>query len=189
MCQSTIYLQSTAMGFRFRRRIKILPGVHLNWGKRGTSWSIGGRGATMNISRRGIRNTYSIPGNRYQLPGQTSKWSGDRADPDIGTRRTFGCAGAFILVSGFLALLAIANGIGTAFHLTGYNSFPYPSATPYEEALHPSATPYDEGWQPSPSPTPDRLAESHTDAATAPTAAPVAPAKHTKRHRNRPDWD
>ena len=80
---------------------------------------------------------------------------------------------AFILVSGFLVLLAIANGVGTAIHLTGTDSFP-----------HPSATPYDEGWQPFPSPTPDTLVESDVDAAVAPTAAPVAPAKHTKRYRN-----
>jgi hypothetical protein len=32
------------MGFRFRRSIRILPGVRLNIGKRGVSTSIGGRG-------------------------------------------------------------------------------------------------------------------------------------------------
>ena len=29
------------MGFRFRRSIKILPGIRLNFGKRGVSTSIG----------------------------------------------------------------------------------------------------------------------------------------------------
>jgi len=52
------------MGFRFRKRIKILPGVHLNLSKSGHSWSLGGRGATMNVSKRGIRETYSLPGTR-----------------------------------------------------------------------------------------------------------------------------
>ncbi|MFT8317028.1 MAG: DUF4236 domain-containing protein [Sporolactobacillus sp.] len=33
------------MGFRYNRRIKIAPGIHLNLGKRGHSWSFGKRGA------------------------------------------------------------------------------------------------------------------------------------------------
>jgi uncharacterized protein DUF4236 len=33
------------MGFRFHRSLKILPGIRLNFGKRGISTSIGVRGA------------------------------------------------------------------------------------------------------------------------------------------------
>jgi hypothetical protein len=50
------------MGFRFRRSVKLLPGIRLNFSTRGISTSIGGRGATMNISRRGVRSTFGIPG-------------------------------------------------------------------------------------------------------------------------------
>lgn len=50
------------MGFRFRRTIKIAPGVRLNFSKSGVSTSIGGRGATVNYSKRGTRTTVSIPG-------------------------------------------------------------------------------------------------------------------------------
>jgi hypothetical protein len=51
------------MGFRFRRRIKIAPGVRLNVGKTGfTSMSIGGRGMTMNVGAKGVRTTVGIPG-------------------------------------------------------------------------------------------------------------------------------
>jgi hypothetical protein len=32
------------MGFRYNRRIKIAPGIHLNLGKKGHSWSFGKRG-------------------------------------------------------------------------------------------------------------------------------------------------
>jgi hypothetical protein len=51
------------MGFRFRKSIKILPGIRLNVGKRGiNSVSVGGRGATTNIGKHGTHTTYSIPG-------------------------------------------------------------------------------------------------------------------------------
>lgn len=50
------------MGFRFRRSIKLLPGVRLNFSTGGVSTSLGGRGATVNIGRRGARATVGLPG-------------------------------------------------------------------------------------------------------------------------------
>ena len=50
------------MGFRFRRSIRIAPGIHLNIGKSGLSTSIGGKGATINIGERGTRGTVGLPG-------------------------------------------------------------------------------------------------------------------------------
>ena len=50
------------MGFRFRRRIRIAPGIQLNIGKTGISTSVGGRGLTMNIGRGKTRTTVGIPG-------------------------------------------------------------------------------------------------------------------------------
>jgi hypothetical protein len=50
------------MGWRFRRSIKIAPGIRWNISKSGTSWSIGRRGFTVNVSRRGVRRTVGIPG-------------------------------------------------------------------------------------------------------------------------------
>ena len=50
------------MGFRFRKQIKLLPGVRLNISKSGISTSIGTRGATVNFSKRGTRTTFGIPG-------------------------------------------------------------------------------------------------------------------------------
>ena len=43
------------MGFRFRRRLKIFPGLWDNLSKRGGSLSVGGRGATINVSKKGVR--------------------------------------------------------------------------------------------------------------------------------------
>ena len=49
--------------FSFRRRIKILPGLSLNLGKRGISTSIGPRGAKLTLGgQRGPRATIGIPG-------------------------------------------------------------------------------------------------------------------------------
>lgn len=50
------------MGFRFRRSIKIAPGIRLNVSKSGLSASIGRRGATINISDKGTKATVGIPG-------------------------------------------------------------------------------------------------------------------------------
>jgi hypothetical protein len=50
------------MGFRFRRSIRILPGLRLNIGKRGVSASVGGRGAHITVGHGKVRETVGIPG-------------------------------------------------------------------------------------------------------------------------------
>lgn len=51
------------MGWNFRKSIKILPGVRLNFGKRGfTSTTVGGRWFKTNFSSKGVRQTVSLPG-------------------------------------------------------------------------------------------------------------------------------
>jgi hypothetical protein len=50
------------MGFRFRRSVKILPGIRLNFGKRGISTSIGVRGAHVTIGKTGVRTTVGLLG-------------------------------------------------------------------------------------------------------------------------------
>jgi hypothetical protein len=48
--------------FRFRRRIKIAPGVHWNIGKKGSSISLGGHGFTHTVGPKASRTTIGIPG-------------------------------------------------------------------------------------------------------------------------------
>jgi hypothetical protein len=50
------------MGFRFHKRIRLLKGVYWNIGKKGSSLSIRGKGATVNVSKKGVRDTFDIPG-------------------------------------------------------------------------------------------------------------------------------
>jgi Protein of unknown function (DUF4236) len=83
------------MGFRFRKSIKIVPGIRLNVGKRGiNSLSVGGRGVTTNIGRRGTHTTYSIPGTGISYRTGSRQSGSD----SIG----LGCCGLFFF--GFIAL-------------------------------------------------------------------------------------
>jgi hypothetical protein len=50
------------MGLRFRRSVRIMPGVRVNLGLRGASLSVGPRGMTYNIGPKGSRVTVGLPG-------------------------------------------------------------------------------------------------------------------------------
>lgn len=50
------------MGLRFRKRVRIMKGVSINFSKSGASLSLGGRGHSVNIGKRGVRTSVGIPG-------------------------------------------------------------------------------------------------------------------------------
>jgi L,D-peptidoglycan transpeptidase YkuD (ErfK/YbiS/YcfS/YnhG family) len=50
------------MSLRFRKRIKIFPGVWFNLSKSGISTSIGGKGLTVNLKDGKTKTTVGIPG-------------------------------------------------------------------------------------------------------------------------------
>jgi hypothetical protein len=51
------------MGFRFRKGVRVFPGLRLNITKHGiSSVSIGGKGLTYNIGKKGTRATGGLPG-------------------------------------------------------------------------------------------------------------------------------
>ena len=52
------------MPFRFRRSIRIAPGIRLNLGRRGVSASAGGREGHISVGTRGARATATVPGTR-----------------------------------------------------------------------------------------------------------------------------
>lgn len=65
------------MGFRFRKKVKIAPGVDLNVSKRGpSSLSLGKKGATVNLSKNGVKQTIGLPGTglHYQTDKSTPVW-------------------------------------------------------------------------------------------------------------------
>jgi hypothetical protein len=88
------------VGFRFQKRISILPGVRINLSKSGVSTSLGPRGADVNIGKDGVTANAGIPGTglsyRQKLGG--------------------GAPGK----AGWLGILAVIGGLGFwAFHHAG----------------------------------------------------------------------
>lgn len=96
------------MGFRFRKSLKIAPGVRLNLSKSGVSASVGGRGATVNVSKRGTRTTVGIPGTGLSY----TKTSSRRRKP-VATEEAHSSSGsskASYLIA--FILMVIGNGFG-----------------------------------------------------------------------------
>ncbi|MFW2600864.1 DUF4236 domain-containing protein [Aliarcobacter butzleri] len=50
------------MAFRFRKSIKIIPGVRVNLSSKGASLNVGPRGSSFSIGKQGIYSNVSIPG-------------------------------------------------------------------------------------------------------------------------------
>ena len=93
------------MAFRFRRRVKLLPGVALNLSKSGISTSIGGKGATLNISKKGTRATVGLPGTglSYQTKRQAFD---DQASPAGGGTAVWEILAALAAIIVLISILA-----------------------------------------------------------------------------------
>ncbi|OOG58075.1 DUF4236 domain-containing protein [Polaromonas sp. C04] len=89
------------MGFRFRKNIKILPGIRINLSKSGVSTSIGKPGATINISERGTRGTVGIPGTGISYSEKLSSHKSDVPSNGMG----FGALLGWGLVALFVGIL------------------------------------------------------------------------------------
>ena len=88
---------SQPMGFRFRKSIKLFPGLRLNLSKSGVSMSVGAPGATLNLSQRGARTTLGIPGTGVSYSSRLSTPSSPaatRAAPKRLDQSTATAAGA-----------------------------------------------------------------------------------------------
>jgi hypothetical protein len=98
------------MSLRFRKTIKLLPGVRLNLSRGGISTSIGRRGATLNIGgKRGPRATVGLPGTGLSYTERLGEADRDvsRGEVPKGTRglRLLGWLLAVVVVLSFLPLL------------------------------------------------------------------------------------
>ena len=94
------------MGFRFRRSLKILPGVRLNFSNSGVSTTLGPRGATVSLGKRGPRGNVGIPGTGISYSAALGAGKRQRGPQAPGTPPTTsalsGCA--WIAVIGFIVL-------------------------------------------------------------------------------------
>ena len=74
------------MAWNFRRRVKIAPGVHLNFSKSGASTSIGPKGAKITFGKNGTYMNTSIPGtglySRQKIGGSKNESSNVNNDED-----------------------------------------------------------------------------------------------------------
>jgi hypothetical protein len=108
------------MGFRFFKRIKILPGVSLNLGKKGTSVSVGPKGAKVTIGSNGkVTTSVGIPGTgiyyRETVSGSKIRSCGNGSeiviiDGDVKKRVPYATPGAMIFAKAcgvFTILVAI----------------------------------------------------------------------------------
>ncbi|MCE9588145.1 MAG: DUF4236 domain-containing protein [Verrucomicrobia bacterium] len=132
--------------FRFRRSIKLFPGVLWNIGKKSSSLSFGGKGAHYTVGGpRGSRTTVGIPGTGLSY----TETSGHSSSPS--TTESSGCAGC---LGQIIVLLLVLGGISMCVN-SGKES-----PADKKPAAKPTATPQASAT-PTPQPTP------------APTATPL----------------
>lgn len=81
------------MGFRFRKSIKLFPGVRLNLSKTGVSTSIGRPGAMINVRGRRVRGSVGLPGTGLSYTTETHVGANDprpaEPPPPAADRLTF----------------------------------------------------------------------------------------------------
>ena len=94
---------------RFRKSIKLAPGIRLNASTRGASVSLGGRGATWNVSLRGVRTTVSIPGTGVSWSRQLSGRARSRPPSRRASPRPSGAAGQAIIAAEDAALREVVE--------------------------------------------------------------------------------
>lgn len=74
------------MSIRFRKSLKILPGVRVNFGMKGSSLTVGPRGGSVSLGSRGVYSNVGIPGSgisyRSKIGGSTSQRSTRVTSPD-----------------------------------------------------------------------------------------------------------
>ncbi|AZA98242.1 DUF4236 domain-containing protein [Chryseobacterium joostei] len=75
------------MAWSYRKRIKVIPGVHLNFSKKGISTSIGVKGASINFSKSGTTVSTTVLGfsNRYKISNtqSRSKYNPTPSQPNV----------------------------------------------------------------------------------------------------------
>lgn len=111
------------MGFRFRKSVKIMPGVRLNISKSGFSTTIGGRGASVNVGKSGTYMNAGIPGTglsmREKISGNSNTGQIYESTP-TGSNSTGGLPGTQL--SSYLVFIGTVV-IGTAFFLPSIYCF------------------------------------------------------------------
>jgi hypothetical protein len=91
------------MALRFRRSIKLIPGVHLNLGLHGAGLSVGPRGLHVGMNRRGMYTSAGIPGTGLYAVHHYRRQPGEHASVQ-------GSAMAFLFAVALIVVLVIMAG-------------------------------------------------------------------------------
>lgn len=119
--------------FRFRRSIKILPGVRWNIGKKSSSFSIGVKGAHFTTGTRGTRTTVGIPGTGLSYTETSKSGQGNQNTPSQRGKRS-GCWVLILIVFCCVMAFGFFSTINESLNGGSTQPPPRPSSTP----IHPT---------------------------------------------------
>lgn len=99
------------MSIRFRKRMKIAPGVSLNIGKTGVSTTVGGRGASVNVGKQGVHSNLGVPGTglstRTKIAGGSKKQAETGYEPPTTSKAPMVIAWTLVFGLALVIVLAI----------------------------------------------------------------------------------
>lgn len=94
------------MGWKFRKRVKVAPGVKVNLTNSGTSVTVGGKGGSVNVGKKGVYGNVGIPGtgiyNRKKI-SDISKEQKDEPEELTGSAFVFAAIIASIFIGMFFS--------------------------------------------------------------------------------------
>jgi hypothetical protein len=128
--------------FRFRRSIKLFPGVRWNFGKKSTSLSIGPRGAHYTVGTSGNRTTVGIPGTGMSYTERSGHSSHSTPEENSGCAGCLGKIIVLLLVLGGISMCVNCGKETPADKKSTGTPTPQPSFTPSVQSTPaPTATP------------------------------------------------
>lgn len=121
------------MGFRFQKRVKILPGVTLNFSKSGVSTSVGTKGARVTLGHGKTRTTVGIPGTGMShtsvKSSRTATASRRTTVPPAPKQQPHPSGGTFMdrVLAVLYGFLALSFGLGVMAGVVNSGPVPWPS--------------------------------------------------------------
>jgi hypothetical protein len=95
------------MSLRFRRSVKLFPGVRLNLGLHGAGLSVGPRGLHVGVNRRGMYSSAGIPGTGVYAVHHFKPTTGGH--PEVSGQARGFLVGVFIAAAVFVGVLGAAS--------------------------------------------------------------------------------
>jgi hypothetical protein len=99
------------MGFRFRRTLKILPGLRLNISRSGVSATAGVRGASVTLGKKGTYANVGLPGSGLSYRSKIGDGLDGASDAQHGEERAARAKTSSVLPVLVIAALLIGGGV------------------------------------------------------------------------------